>query len=56
MSANFFAGFQTVVEIKTRYRELARQFHPDLGGCLENHEGNQLRVSRPPKRRKRQRV
>jgi hypothetical protein len=35
MTADFFAGFQTVAEIKTRYRELARQFHPDLGGCLE---------------------
>ena len=35
MTTDFFAGFQTAAEIKTRYRELARQFHPDLGGCLE---------------------
>lgn len=35
MAQDFFAGLQSVPEIKTRYRELARQFHPDLGGCLE---------------------
>jgi hypothetical protein len=32
---NWFQGLSDVAEIKTRYRELARQYHPDLGGCLE---------------------
>jgi hypothetical protein len=31
----FFKSFLTVVAIKKRYRELARQYHPDLGGCVE---------------------
>lgn len=31
----YFAGLSSVAEIKTRYRELARKHHPDLGGCLE---------------------
>ncbi len=29
---NFFEGLKTVEEIKTRYRDLAKQHHPDLGG------------------------
>lgn len=32
---DFFSDLNTVAEIKAHYRELARQFHPDLGGCLE---------------------
>jgi hypothetical protein len=32
---NYFYGLVDVIEIKSRYRELARQHHPDLGGCLE---------------------
>jgi hypothetical protein len=29
---DFFSDLNTVAEIKAHYRELARQFHPDLGG------------------------
>jgi hypothetical protein len=29
---NYFDGCQTVAEIKARYRELAKQWHPDMGG------------------------
>ena len=32
---DWFQGLSTIAEIKTRYRELAREYHPDLGGCLE---------------------
>jgi hypothetical protein len=32
---NYFQGLSNIAEIKTRYRELARKHHPDLGGCLE---------------------
>ena len=32
---NFFQNCQTVEEIKTLYRQLARQHHPDLGGDLK---------------------
>lgn len=28
----WFAGYRTVAEIKRRYRELAKQYHPDHGG------------------------
>jgi hypothetical protein len=31
----FFAGLTTVEQIKSTYRDLARQHHPDLGGDLE---------------------
>lgn len=31
----WFQGLTTIGEIKARYRELAREYHPDLGGCLE---------------------
>ena len=32
---NYFADCQTVEEIKAKYRKLARENHPDLGGNLE---------------------
>lgn len=32
---DFFNGLQDVAKIKAHYRELARQYHPDLGGCEE---------------------
>ena len=35
MITDYFQGLKNVAEIKSRYRELAREFHPDLGGDLE---------------------
>jgi hypothetical protein len=32
---NFFRACFTVANIKNKYRELARRFHPDLGGCQD---------------------
>ena len=32
---NYFDGVKTESELKTRFRELARSNHPDLGGCTE---------------------
>jgi len=32
---NFFQNCSTVEEIKSEYRKLARQYHPDLGGDTE---------------------
>ena len=32
---NFFPGLETVGEVKSLYRELAKLHHPDLGGDLE---------------------
>jgi len=32
---SFFQNCKTVIEIKKLYRELARKYHPDLGGDLE---------------------
>lgn len=31
----YFEGLTQEAEIKTRYKELAKKFHPDLGGSLE---------------------
>jgi hypothetical protein len=35
MTSNFFAKLTTVEEIKKAFRDLARQYHPDLGGDEE---------------------
>ena len=35
MTFNFFARLTTVEEIKKAFRDLARQYHPDLGGDEE---------------------
>ena len=35
MTTTYFDGYTTVDEIKTRYRELTKQHHPDLGGDEE---------------------
>jgi hypothetical protein len=32
---NYFAGINTLKVLKMKYRELCKQFHPDLGGDLE---------------------
>lgn len=32
---NYFQGLTTVAEIKTQYKKLAFQYHPDLGGDVE---------------------
>ena len=32
---NYFKGITTLKVLKIRYRELCKQFHPDLGGDLE---------------------
>jgi hypothetical protein len=32
---DYFANLKTVEEIKSRYRDLAKQHHPDLGGDAE---------------------
>lgn len=32
---NYFKGIITLLVLKARYRELCKQFHPDLGGDLE---------------------
>ena len=32
---NFFKDTKTEQEIKARYKQLAKQNHPDLGGCVE---------------------
>lgn len=31
----YFNGIKTLLVLKARYRELCKQFHPDLGGDLE---------------------
>ncbi len=31
----YFESLTTETEIKARYKALAKQFHPDLGGCAE---------------------
>jgi len=31
----FFSGCITVEQVKQAYRRLAKEYHPDLGGCLE---------------------
>lgn len=31
----YFKGIKTLLLLKARYRELCKQFHPDLGGDLE---------------------
>jgi len=31
----YFEGLTQESEIKSRYKELAKKFHPDLGGCVE---------------------
>jgi hypothetical protein len=31
----FFYGLSTEEEIKARFKDLAKQYHPDLGGCVE---------------------
>jgi hypothetical protein len=31
----YFEGLSTETEIKQRYKSLAREHHPDLGGCVE---------------------
>jgi hypothetical protein len=35
MNTNFFKNCTTLQEVKELYRTLAKQFHPDKGGCLE---------------------
>jgi hypothetical protein len=35
LTTDYFQGLNNVAEIKSQYRELARKFHPDLGGDLE---------------------
>lgn len=32
---DYFKGIKTLMVLKMRYRELCKQFHPDLGGDLE---------------------
>jgi len=32
---DYFKGIKTLLVLKARYRELCKQFHPDLGGDLE---------------------
>lgn len=31
----YFLGLTQELEIKARYKELAKKHHPDLGGCAE---------------------
>ena len=33
---NWFSGCVSEADIKTRWRDLCKQYHPDLGGCLES--------------------
>lgn len=35
MKYKHFEGLTTEIDIKTRYKLLAKQYHPDLGGCAE---------------------
>ncbi len=32
---NYFEGIHNENDAKARYKELAKKFHPDLGGCVE---------------------
>ena len=46
---DYFAGCQSAEDVKTRYRELAREHHPDAGGCRvyslvrEYYSGSELK-------------
>jgi curved DNA-binding protein CbpA len=31
----YFAGLTSAQEIRSRYKDLAKQYHPDKGGCVE---------------------
>jgi len=31
----FFEGITNEVDLKQRYKELAKEYHPDMGGCVE---------------------
>ena len=35
MNTKFFEGIKSLQELKSKYKELARTYHPDLGGDLE---------------------
>ena len=35
MNTKFFENVKTLQELKSKYKELARTYHPDLGGDLE---------------------